>query len=198
MGPDDSPKPRRRLAETAAFLLAEAGGALPIVSVNKGLFYSDLRALRDLGHQITEAKYIALKAGPVVCAYERHVIDALERTGIAQQEELEDGSKPLYLITDFAPKALTADEQEIVRAIAKWAKSESPTELSNFSHKTPAWQKAWNSACAGKALNRDIDMMLALQQIVEADPWLDVAPSSEERSLFVAAHASDAAEAVPW
>ncbi len=197
MGHDESPR-RRRLAETAAFLLAEAGGALPIVSVIKGLFFSDLRALRDLGHQITEAKYIALKAGPVVCAYERHVIEALERAGIAQQEELEDGSKPLYLIADFAPKTLSPEEREIISAIAKWTKSKTPTELSEFSHMNPAWRKAWNSAASGKAINRDIDMMLALQQIVETDPWLESPPNSEESSLFVAAHSTDVVEAVPW
>lgn len=79
-------KAEARLTEAvAAVLSGTPQRKLKIVVLNKALFYLDLYALRDLGHTVTGAQFVAFENGPVVEGYRRRVVGACERRGIAKQ-----------------------------------------------------------------------------------------------------------------
>ena len=181
---DDTPK--SALLEASVLLLAAAGGELPITSLNKALFYLDLCALRDFGRQATGAEYLALRAGPVVASYERRVIKALERAGIAQQDEDESGAKPMCLIAEYTPHILDTELINSAQRIGKWAKAKSPKELSDFSHKNVAWQLAWQAGLAegGTGYAAPLNLRLAMQQVLDADPWVKE-PADDEVAALV-------------
>src|SRR5438045_86074 len=78
-----------KLMEASMALLQGAPDSqLNIVVLNKGLFYLDLIALRDLGRTITGERYVALPQGPVVENYVHKIVRALESAGLAEQLEM--------------------------------------------------------------------------------------------------------------
>jgi uncharacterized phage-associated protein len=195
MGSGVDPLRNRKTVEAAAAILSGAGGTLPITSLNKAMFYADLCALLEHGETITGTTYLALKAGPVVAKYDSRVVGALERAGLAQQDESEDGfTKPVSLVAEPTMTLLTETEIQIARRIAEWASRKSPKQLSDFSHENLGWMLAWDAGLGSKNPAKPIDMLIAMQQLGEADDWLDAEPSSEERQAIESAHAARSAD----
>lgn len=59
---------------------------------------------------------------------------------------------------------------------------------SDFSHQNPGWQLAWNHFLRdGKPVA--VNMRIAMQQIVESDPWMQVPLSSDDEILAAADNA---------
>jgi uncharacterized phage-associated protein len=198
MASSEAPQRGRKTVEAAAAILVEAGGSLPITTLNKALFYADLTALVARGTQLTETAYLALKAGPVVAKYDSRVVGALVRAGWAQQDEAEDGfGKPVSLIA--APSILLLDEGEmkVAKLLAGWAKKRSAKQLSDFSHDNLGWKIAWEEGLGAGLPAKPINMLIAMQQIADSDDWLETALTQEEQSVFESAH-DDGASLEIW
>jgi hypothetical protein len=174
------------LLEAAALLLEGAGGSLLTTSLNKALFYLDLHALLDTGATATGETYVALRAGPVVEGYRERLIGELERCRIAMQDDDNPSYMPVILRHPIKPTRLGQDLLALARTVGRWAASKQAIELSDFSHENPAWQLAWDR---GNGQGSSIDLRLAIQQLADADPWLDEPTSPDERAAFEAADA---------
>lgn len=174
-------------------LLAAPAHRLNAVTLNKALFYLDIAALRDQGETVTHNTYVALEHGPVVAKYQKRLIAALEERGIAKQLEEWDGSKPVTLVSARKPK-LNADTVILALEIARYFSGMSSARASEFSHKNPGWAMAWEESLAtGKT--RPIDLRIAMQQIIEDDPWLAQPLSAEEQPHLESA---DLGEGEEW
>ena len=174
-----------RLAEaTAALLEGAPGHRLQITNLNKALFYLDLVALRDTGQTITGAEYVALPQGPAVDGYKKELIPALDHMGVAEQDN--DGmGKPVVL--KMAPKSyhflddhLRARAQEVAAFVAR----KTAAQISDLSHDNPGWKIAFDKGQGQQKKAERINMLVAMQQIVEHDPWLDETPDATLRESF--------------
>lgn len=186
-------KRSRLLAAAAAILAGADGGCLNTVLLNKALFYFDLASLRDEGDVFTHNTFIALELGPVVSKYATRLIRALDEEGIARQSV--DGlAKPISLIA--RPSAgLGGSLDETARNVARWACGLTSTEASDVSHDNVGWQIARREALKAGKPAAPIDMLLAMQQILGEDPWLDE-PFSEANVESI--HAADEDRGQPW
>ncbi len=68
--------------------------------------------------------------------------------------------------------------------IGRWAKKESASALSDYSHKNIGWQLAWAAGLGQSHPAQKVDLHIAMQQIMERDPWLDEEPTSEVEQAF--------------
>lgn len=176
---------RERLVEAAARLLEAAGGSLHITSLNKALFYLDLFALRDLGRTVTETTYLALPAGPVAAKYESRLVRALEDAGLAQQDEAEDsGAKPVCLLASPETKLVAGEALLLSKRIGAWASRKTAASLSELSHRNSGWQMAWDRGLGAKKPAQPINLSIAMQQVLDADPWLDESPDADAAAAF--------------
>ncbi len=183
-----------RLVETASAVLnAAPEHRLNAVVLNKALFYLDLASLRDCGETVAHNSYIALQNGPVVAKYEQRLIQQLESRGIAKQTREWDGAKPIVL--ESCPEHfqyLDADALILASAVTSFFASATSRETSNYSHENPGWGIAWNEyRRTGKPV--PINLRIALQQIIEDDPWMDT-PLLDDDELLAAADAGDGEE----
>ena len=183
----DSQEKSDRLVEAASAILnAAPDHRLNAVVLNKTLFYLDLAALRDCGSTITENSYIALEKGPVVAKYPQRLIGQLESRGIGKQISEWNGSKPIVLespLTTF--KYLDANMLILVSAVTAFFAGTSSRQASDYSHENPGWELAWNEfRRSGRPT--PINMRIALQQIVEDDPWMDLPLLNDEELLAAA------------
>ena len=176
------------LLEAAAVLLEGAEGSLLTTSLNKALFYLDLLALRETGKTVTGETYVALKAGPVIESYRARLISELERNNIAMQDDDNPSYMPVVLLHPVKPKHLDDAVLKIAKDVGRWAKSKQAIELSNFSHENMAWQIAWNG---GAGQGTKIDLRIAMQQLMDGDPWMSKSDpwmsesmTSEEKAAF--------------
>lgn len=169
-----------------AILQATPEGQLGITVMNKALFYADLCALRDLGTTITRSGYIALPQGPVLNHYERSLVKLLDRLGLAEQTT--DGwEKPLVARRRVEPfELLSADEVGIAQLVARRIHGKTATWVSDYSHENAAWISAFRAG-TGTSIN----MINALQQVLEDDPWVNEAAGSEIDQALDKAAADD-------
>ena len=184
-----------RLVEAAAAVLSAAPERrLNAVVLNKVLFYLDLASLRDRGETVTQNSYIALVNGPVVAKYEQRLIRQLESRGIAKQTAEWDGAKPIVL--ESCPEHfqyVDADTFNLVAAVTKFFATATSRQASEYSQENPGWEIAWNDfQRTGKPA--PINMRIALQQIVEEDPWMDT-PLLDDDEMLAAA---DVGEGEEW
>lgn len=189
---------KQRIAEASWLLLDRAPGRrLKLVPLNKGLFYLDLCALRDLGYTFTKATYLALPFGPVVADYPKRLVRTLEDRGIARSEQgpAEELAKPMVLLA--APQLAYADEYvrekaaEIFESVGKMSSG----RASDFSHKNPGWKLAYKAGLGSGKKAMPINMAIAMQQIVDSDPWL-VQPLGMRAERAIRQAEDD--PAVPW
>ena len=178
------PKKSQRLIEAASAVLhAAPGRTLNVVVLNKVLFYLDLAALRDRGEPITQNSYIALQNGPVVSRYTKRLVRRLEEQSIARQISRWDGSKPLVL--EECPRHfqyLNSDAMILVSDVTGFFADATSTIASEFSRKNPGWQIAWNQYLRnGKPTA--INLRIAMQQIVERDPWMETPLAIDDEVL---------------
>ncbi len=183
----DSSEKSERLIEAASTVLdAAPDQRLNAVVLNKTLFYLDLASLRDRGMTVTENPYIALENGPVVAKYPQRLIGQLEARGIAKQISEWDGSKPIVLgspLKEF--KYLDAKTLTLVSAVTAFFANATSRQASDFSHENPGWDLAWNEfRHTGRPAA--INLLIALQQIIEDDPWMDL-PLFNDDELLAAA-----------
>lgn len=182
-------KSERLIEAAAAILNAAPDHRLNAVVLNKALFYLDLASLRDRGELLTQNSYIALQNGPVVAHYEKRLIRPLESRGIAKQISEWDGSKPILL--ESCPEHfqfVDADALILAAAVTSFFASASSRQASDYSHENPGWEIAWDDFRRnGKPA--PIDMRIALQQIIEDDPWMET-PLLDDDALLAAADAA--------
>lgn len=142
-----------------------------ITNLNKALFYLDLAALRDHGSTVTGNPYIALALGPVVAKYKQRLVDELERAGLAVQEE-EGKARPVRLLQELDEyEYLTPELLEMAARIARWAAAHEARHVSAESHFNIGWHLA-NEKRRETGRPHAIDMLVALDQVVDGDPWL--------------------------
>lgn len=180
----------QRLVEAASAVLHAAPHyALNAVVLNKALFYLDLASLRDRGDTITHNTYIALRNGPVVSKYQQRLIKSLEERGIARQISEWDGSKPIVL--EDCPKHfdfLDSDAMITVSDVTGFFADTTSKVASDFSHRNPGWQIAWDCYQQdGKPTA--VNMRIAMQQIVESDPWMQEPLPGDDEILAAADNA---------
>ena len=146
--------------------------------LNKALFYLDLAHLRDTGAVFTTTAYIALPLGPVVARYETKLIRPLEKAGIAVQGE--DGfARPVRFTASETIETPSATDYiaDLASKVANWAGELTSTKVSDFSHENLGWKFARNKHDGRPS---SINMTIAMQQVLDADPWLEEDLSFEE------------------
>ncbi|MGN6108808.1 MAG: Panacea domain-containing protein [Kofleriaceae bacterium] len=154
-----------------------------IVVLNKALFYLDLAALRDLGQTVTQQKYFALPMGPVVNKYDRRIVGSLEKAGLAEQIT-HGGAKPVRVKQRLeAFTSLSSQELELASTISAFASRFSSAMISDLSHKNIGWILASRRAAAGRPAP-EIDMRIAMQQVLDCDPWLEEPIGDDLRSAM--------------
>ena len=178
---------RTRVAEAAmAILQATPAGQLGITVMNKALFYADLCALRNLGETITRVGYFALPQGPVLNHYERSLVKLLERLGLAEQT-MDGWEKPLVARRRADPFELITDEEVgIAQLVSRRVHGKSAAWVSDYSHENEAWISAFRAG-TGTSIN----MISALQQVIEDDPWVDEPADAEVTRVLNRASADD-------
>jgi hypothetical protein len=183
---DVNEKSRRLIEAASAVLNAAPDHRLNTVVLNKALFYLDLASLRDRAETITGNSYIALQQGPVVAKYNQRLIGEIEAQGIAKQVSEWDGSKPVLL--ESCPEHfqfVDADALILVSAVTSYFSGLSSRQASDFSHENPGWQLAWDTyRRTGRPTA--VNMRIALQQIVEDDPWMDLPLLNDDEILAAA------------
>lgn len=191
---ESNEKSRRLIEAASAVLHAAPDRSLNAVVLNKALFYLDLASLRDRGETITHNTYIALQNGPVVAKYPQRLIKPLEEQGIAQQISRWDGSKPIVLESCLQHfEFLDADALITVADVTAFFADATSRVASEFSHKNPGWQLAWDQY-QREAKPAAVNMRIAMQQIVEADPWMQIPLAGDDEVLA----AADAAAGDDW
>ena len=180
-----------RLIEAASAILnAAPDRRLNIVVLNKALFYLDLASLRDRGATITHNAFIAIQHGPVIAKYPKRLVGQLEGLGIAKQISQWDGSKPIVL-ESCRPhfNFLDSDAMILASAVTNFFADASSRQASDYSHENAGWKRAWvESQRTGKP--SVVNMRVAMQQIIEADPWMEL-PLIDDEQLLAAADNAD-------
>jgi hypothetical protein len=184
MGVDPSPM----IEAAVALLQATPDGRLNTVNLNKALFYLDLVALRDLGETVSRCPFVALPQGPVVADYDRKLIRRMVREGLVDQ--VADGpAKPVTLKQNVEVHTLTPAQLALVPKIAEWAAKETSANVSDLSHKNVGWQLAYADGLQAGKPAATIDMLIAMQQIADVDPWLEE-PLDDDTMALIATAAS--------
>lgn len=187
---------QQRLLETAVALLAAAPDQkMNAVTLNKSLFYFDLACLRDFGETLSQNTFVALDFGPVVARYDRRLVKELQSRDLAVQLDEWDGGKPLQLHNRFSQTDFLDDDRiELASQVGAYFGNLSSTKASDYSHENVGWQVAYDEGLRAGQPAKPIDMLIAMQQILEDDPWLHE-PIDLDDSIFAAA---DAADGVDW
>jgi len=176
---------QERLIEAAMAILGAAPNRrLKAVLLNKALFYLDLASLRDHGEVVTGAPYIAIAQGPVVANYKKRLISQLESRHLAVQREEWDGSMPIERIAEPGEfRFLSGASLELAGAVSRHFAQQTSSQASEYSHENPGWKLAWTEFLRSRKPSA-INMLVAMQQIIEDDPWMDLPLSEDEESLL--------------
>lgn len=177
---------RHRLIEASAVLLEVFGdGQFRARDLSTALFYLDLLVLRDAGFLLTGANFFALPTCPAVWADPELLVRILVQTGALREE---DGR--LSRAKKF--EGATYLDMNILMTLAK--------EVREFLFPNPSFSinPGWKAAMARSAASgqpQPIGMGLAMQQVVDPDPWID-APA--EQRLGSAFSAAEEQSQEPW
>jgi len=187
---------QQRVVEAAVALLdAAPDRRMNAVTLNKSLFYLDLACLRDFGEPLTQNTFVALDFGPVVAKYRRRVFKPLEVNGLAAQLDEWDGSKPLQLQQTLSQlDFLDGQRRELAEQVGAFFGNLSSSKASDYSHENPGWEVAYTRGLRAGNPAQPIDLLIAMQQILEDDPWLHEPHNLDEAILA----AADMADGVDW
>lgn len=167
-----------QLLYAAKLLLSYAGGQLQRTNLNKALFYFDLMWLQDKGQTFTGAEYAALPQGPVVNNYAKILIEPLLADHAVTEEKIQWApgkfSLPLHLVIE--PSQPDEHLEVIARRAAELVAGRKAIDISEASHENLGWKLAIQ-----KGSGTQINMLLALDQLCEPDPWLDEPLTEAER-----------------
>lgn len=187
---DPNEKAERLIETASAILNAAPDHRLNAVVLNKTLFYLDLASLRDRGETLTGNPYIALQQGPVVAKYQERLIAQLESRGIARQVDEWDGSKPILLkVVPSGSRFLDASAKTLLSRVTAFFANQTSRQASEYSHDNPGWLLAWAEYQRSKR-PCVIDMRVAMQQVIQDDPWMDE-PLLDDDEILTAADAED-------
>lgn len=169
-----------KLIYAAKLLMGYAGGSLQRTHLNKALFYLDLYWLADRGQTFTGTKYVALPNGPVVDNYRTVLIEPLINSHGAIEEivHVSPGieGKLIHLRNPVTPP--TDQHLELLaRRVIDIVKS--AVDISEVSHQNLAWGHSF-ALGSGTPIN----MVLALEQVSEEDPWVNEDFTPEEQAYF--------------
>jgi hypothetical protein len=190
----ENEKSERLIEVASAVLSAAPNHRLNAVILNKTLFYLDLASLRDRGATVTGNAYIGIQQGPVVAKYQQRLIGQLESRGIAKQISEWDGSKPILLEASLPNfQFLDSEAMILVSAVTTYFADATSGRASEYSHENPGWRLSWNEF---RRMGRPcaINMRVAMQQIIEDDPWMEGPLLNDDEMLA----AADAEVGVDW
>ncbi len=174
---------QRRILEASAVALASTEHGLGKVAINKVLFYADLHALLDHGESITESSYLALRMGPVVKGYERNIVEALAKEGC-----LKTGAARRLVVTHVPElQVLPSFAADILVAQAKRLEGLTAAHISELSHRNPGWKAAWEIAQEKNGQGQPINMLRAMEELLEPDPWMEEGGEHDAALLNLAA-----------
>lgn len=150
-----------------------------------------IRLLYNWGDTVTGQRYFALPKGPVVDKYEKRIVKQMTKAGWVTQ--LMDGkAKPLLVAKPFSTfDALTTDELQLAEQVSKRFETMTSTAASDLSHNNAGWILARSRHREGHAAVL-IDLHVAMQELLDDDPWLNTPP--DEALLKAMASAADATE----
>jgi hypothetical protein len=185
----EAPSP---LLEAAGFILESAGGTLLTTQLIKALFYLDCEAILELGAPFTGAIHVALQHGPIVESYNETLLRPLELARIAVQDNEAGMGKPVALTHAVKRKHLTPKQAELARARGFKAKEKNSTEWTSYAHENPGWIAAWRD---GDGQGSPINMRIAVQQLLDDDPWMSAPLTETEKKVF---EEPDPSDLVPW
>ena len=133
------------------------------------------------GDTLTGNAYIALEQGPVVARYDKRLVQGLEREGLARQRT--DGwAKPIRLAPGVEPTGLSEADLQRAGEIAEWVQRQTSSAISQRSHQNPGWKLAYDTGLAGDGKPRSSDMIVAMQELLDDDPWMDEPLTAEEKA----------------
>lgn len=183
-----------RLHLASRALIAGGGGALQITNLNKALFYFDLVCLRDEGETYTGAQFVALERGPVVNLYKTVLVEALAKSSHVQVEEIRvmQHSSVTLRNVGVVPDLGSERRNRLARRVGGYLGGRLAVEVSEYSHENLGWRAAYRAG-SGTV----IQPFVAMQQLVEADDWLDRDLEAEEIRLLAARADSARAELLP-
>ena len=174
-----------RMLYAAKLILTLAGCDVQRTNLIKALFYLDLLWLRDTGKTYTGEAYVALPQGPVVDGYKVRLIEPL----LADPDVVE---KSVRLFPNATAKMLRMsadapmpDDEHLeitARRVVERVAGQRAVDVSELTHENVAWLTAIR-----KGNGTPINMVLALQQVIDDDPWLDAAQTVDERACVEAA-----------
>ena len=116
----------------------------------------------------------------------QRLIKPLEERGIARQISQWNGSKPIVL--EGSPKHfefLDSDALLTIADVTNFFADATSKSASDFSHMNLGWKLAWDRY-QREGNPAAVNMRIAMQQIVESDPWMRVPLSSDEEILAAA------------
>lgn len=180
---------KKILSASVALLAAAPDKCLGVTQLNKALFYLDLATLRDHGTQATDSTYLALERGPVLANYKRRLVKPLIDERCADRHE----GHPLHLLNGAEDRVHIEDEVlELANKVAAWAASKAAASVSDFSHENLGWQLAYGD---GIGSPQPIDMHIAMQQIIDTDPWQE---PLDEATMAIVEEIDSGAELYDW
>lgn len=136
-----------KLKNTLLFFIEKCHGVF-ITKMNKLLFYSDFVSYRERGKGMTGLTYKAIKHGPVPVRWDRiySFYDDIHQE-IVQLSNEREGT---ILTSNLSPDLhdFSEDDLEILQAVYKRFKTETPSQISETSHQEEAWKKYNNTDMA--------------------------------------------------
>lgn len=163
------------LLRAATAILSEvAARELPIVLLNKALFYFDLACLRDTGRTVTGHTYVASAMGPAILWCQKRLVAALRHEGAIAQSHCEQMGL-VRLVDGFTPTRWPDTDPILVGQVARWSTTLSVNKRADFSHENPGWLLARRQERqpSGAIVPRAIRLGIAMQQLIDDDPWVD-------------------------
>ena len=123
----------------------EKGHGVFVTKMNKLLFYTDFISYRECGKGMTGLKYKAIQFGPVPVRWDRiySFYDEIHQEIV----QLSNDREGTMLVSKLSPVMadFNDEELEILSTVHQRFEKESPTQISDTSHKEEAWNKYFNT-----------------------------------------------------
>ena len=134
-----APQSRARLKTLRLYVIEQMGEVFQ-TKMNKVLFYIDFLSYRESGMAISGLAYNAIDFGPVPQRWDR-VYSAFDEIVPEPRLVHEQESTALTASANADMSCFTEQEREIIDTVCAKMKGLSAHDISELSHKEPAWQK---------------------------------------------------------
>jgi len=117
---------------------------LGVTKLAKLVYYIDAEAMRELDQSVTQSEFIKHEQGPVPSRMDRALkqLSRAEAIRVVPQEFFAHEMKKVEATRDADVTLFTAEELAVIEKVAKRLGRMSATDLSELSHKEPAWREA--------------------------------------------------------